>query len=63
MAVIGAGVVGVASATYLRRDGHEVVLLDAEGSGAGASQGNAGCVNGSSVVPVAMPGVLANVPR
>src|SRR5262245_41296227 len=63
VAVIGGGIIGVAAATYLRRDGHEVVLLDADGPGAGASQGNAGCVNGSSVVPVAMPGVVANVPR
>jgi D-amino-acid dehydrogenase len=61
--VIGAGIVGVAAATYLRRDGHDVTLLDMDGPGAGASQGNAGCVNGSSVVPVAMPGTLASVPR
>lgn len=39
-----------------------MTLLDREDPGAGASQGNAGCINGSSVVPVAMPGTLASVP-
>ncbi|HEX9464444.1 MAG TPA: FAD-dependent oxidoreductase [Alphaproteobacteria bacterium] len=61
--VIGAGMVGVAAASYLQRDGHDVILIDPGNPGEGASFGNAGCLNGSSVVPMSMPGVLRNVPR
>ena len=61
--VIGAGMVGVAAASWLARDGHAVVLVDRGNPGEGASFGNAGCLNGSSVVPTAMPGTVANVPR
>jgi D-amino-acid dehydrogenase len=61
--VIGAGIVGLACATYLQRDGRKVVMLDPGGPGEGASYGNAGGLNGSSIVPVAMPGVLARVPH
>jgi D-amino-acid dehydrogenase len=61
--VIGAGIVGLACATYLQRDGRKVVVIDPGGPGEGASYGNAGGLNGSSIVPVAMPGVLAKVPH
>jgi D-amino-acid dehydrogenase len=61
--VIGAGMVGVCAASWLQRDGHSVFLVEAAQPGRGASFGNAGCLNGSSVTPVAMPGVIRNVPR
>src|SRR5467141_5169930 len=61
--VIGAGMVGVCAATWLQRDGHSVFLIEPGNPGEGASFGNAGCFNGSSVTPVAMPGVMRNVPR
>jgi D-amino-acid dehydrogenase len=61
--VIGAGIVGVASACFLQRAGYDVAVIDPDPPGEGASFGNAGCLNGSSVVPVAMPGVLSQVPR
>jgi glycine/D-amino acid oxidase-like deaminating enzyme len=61
--VIGAGIVGLCCATYLQRDGRKVVVIDPGGPGEGASYGNAGGLNGSSIVPVAMPGVLAKVPH
>ncbi|MBV9378304.1 MAG: FAD-binding oxidoreductase [Alphaproteobacteria bacterium] len=61
--VIGAGMVGVCAACWLQRDGHSVFLIDSGDPGRGASFGNAGCFNGSSVTPVAMPGVIWNVPR
>jgi D-amino-acid dehydrogenase len=60
--VIGAGMVGVATASWLLRDGHHVTLVDPEPPGKGASYGNAGCFNPSSVVPIAMPGTLKKVP-
>jgi D-amino-acid dehydrogenase len=61
--VIGAGAVGIACACFLQQDGRQVLVLDPGGPGEGASFGNAGGLNGSSVVPVAMPGVLPQVPR
>jgi D-amino-acid dehydrogenase len=61
--VIGAGMVGVCAASYLLRDGHDVVIVEAGEPGRGASFGNAGCFNGSSVTPMAMPGVVRNLPR
>ncbi|HUK59466.1 MAG TPA: FAD-binding oxidoreductase [Stellaceae bacterium] len=61
--VIGAGMVGIAAASWLRRDGHSVVVIDPGAPGEGASFGNAGCLNASSVVPMAMPGTMRNAPR
>jgi D-amino-acid dehydrogenase len=61
--VIGAGIVGVTTASFLLRKGHDVLLLDPAGPGEGTSFGNAGCFNGSSVVPMAMPGMIRNLPN
>ena len=61
--VIGAGIVGIAAASYLQRDGHEVFVVDPDPPGEGASFGNAGCFNPSSVVPMSMPGTLRKVPQ
>ena len=61
--VIGAGMVGVCAALWLQRDGHRVFLIEPGNPGEGASFGNAGCFNGSSVTPTAMPGVVKQVPR
>jgi D-amino-acid dehydrogenase len=61
--VIGAGIVGVCAASWLQRDGHNVFLVESGEPGRGASFGNAGCFNGSSVTPMAMPGIIRNVPR
>jgi D-amino-acid dehydrogenase len=60
--VVGAGIVGVACASALLRDGHEVLLIDREGPAAGASQGNAGALSPGSCVPLALPGVLRKAP-
>ncbi|MGO8918230.1 MAG: NAD(P)/FAD-dependent oxidoreductase [Stellaceae bacterium] len=60
--VIGAGMIGVTAASYLQRDGHSVLVLDAKAPGEGASFGNAGCFNASSVVPMSMPGTIRRVP-
>lgn len=63
VAVIGAGIVGLSTATYLRREGHAVTLIDPLSAGGGASYGNAGMISVDSTVPMAMPGMLKNVPR
>ena len=61
--VVGAGIVGACTALMLQRDGNRVTLVDKGAPGEGASLGNAGCLNASSVVPVSMPGTLQQVPR
>lgn len=61
--VIGAGVIGVTSAYFLARQGHDVVLVDACTEPAqGASQANGGQLSYSYVAPLAGPGVLSSVP-
>ncbi|HUC12549.1 MAG TPA: FAD-binding oxidoreductase [Stellaceae bacterium] len=61
--VIGAGMVGVCVASYLQRDGHQVFIVEAGEPGHGASFGNAGAFNASSVTPVSMPGVMWKLPH
>jgi glycine/D-amino acid oxidase-like deaminating enzyme len=62
IAVIGAGVVGLAVAEALVAQGHEVVLIDPEPPGSGASYGNAGTIADYAVLPVGTPDVLKNLP-
>ncbi|MBV7485853.1 D-amino acid dehydrogenase [Bordetella sp. BOR01] len=61
--VIGAGVVGVTSAYFLARQGHDVVLLDSRARPATVSSyANGGQLSYSYVAPLAGPGVLPSVP-
>ena len=60
--VVGAGIVGTCSASYLLRDGHDVVLVDSEGPGEGCSKGNAGALSPGSCIPLSGPGVLTKIP-
>lgn len=65
IAVIGAGIVGVSAAEWLRRDGHAVTLIDRNEPGGReqTSYGNAGLLAASSIIPVAVPGLLRTVPK
>ncbi len=57
--VVGAGIVGLASAHALARDGWRVSVVDAGGPERdGASFGNAGLIVPSHVVPLAQPGAI-----
>ncbi len=60
--IIGAGIVGIATASYLRRDGHAVTVVDMRPPGEYTSFGNAGILSPGSCVPQALPGVLSKVP-
>ncbi|WP_459614429.1 D-amino acid dehydrogenase [Bordetella sp. 2513F-2] len=61
--VIGAGVVGVTTAYFLARQGHDITLLDARPRPAEvASYANGGQLSYSYVAPLAGPGVLSSVP-
>lgn len=61
--VIGAGIVGVSTAIWLRRAGREVTLVDRGAPGQGTSYGNAGVIANCSVVPVTTPGLIAKGPK
>lgn len=63
VAVIGAGLVGLACARALQREGVNVVLLDPGKPGAGASYGNAGLIAGSAVIPEASMETLRTLPK
>ena len=58
VAVVGAGMVGLATAWYLRERGVEVTVLDREGVAAGASWGNAGWLTPAIATPLPDPAVL-----
>ncbi|MDH3713974.1 MAG: FAD-dependent oxidoreductase [Gammaproteobacteria bacterium] len=60
--VVGAGIVGVATAEWLRRDGHKVTLVDERPPGEGTSYGNAGILARGAVIPVPTPGILTKAP-
>jgi glycine/D-amino acid oxidase-like deaminating enzyme len=62
IAVIGAGVIGLAVAERLLAEGREVVLIDPGAPGMGASYGNAGTIADYAVAPVGTPDVLRNLP-
>jgi glycine/D-amino acid oxidase-like deaminating enzyme len=51
--VIGAGIVGISSALYLRLAGIPVTVFDPNAPGSGCSSGNAGMLGVDSCVPVA----------
>ena len=58
VAVVGAGVVGLACAWELRRRGADVVVLERAGVGAGVSRGNTGWVSPSLTYPLPAPGMV-----
>ncbi|MEW2916382.1 FAD-binding oxidoreductase [Ruegeria sp. ANG10] len=63
IAIIGAGIVGVSTAVWLQRDGHDVILIDKAGPGEGTSHGNGGVLASCSIIPVTVPGLLQKAPR
>jgi len=61
VAVIGGGVIGLAIALRLRADGREVVVIEPNEPGGGASYGNAGTIADYAVIPMGTPSILRNV--
>ena len=61
--VIGAGIVGVSTAIWLRRAGVDVTLVDRSAPGQGTSYGNAGVLANCSMVPVTTPGLILKGPK
>jgi len=62
VSIIGAGIVGVSCAVYLRRAGVPVTLFDPGEPGDGCSAGNAGMLGVDSCVPTALPGIASRLP-
>lgn len=60
--VIGAGIVGTATALWAQRAGMRVTLIDRLPPGEGASFGNGGVLASCAVVPVPVPGLWRDAP-
>ncbi|HRW19957.1 MAG TPA: FAD-dependent oxidoreductase [Dermatophilaceae bacterium] len=58
VAVVGAGMVGLATAWYLQEHGAEVTVIDRTGVAAGSSWGNAGWLTPGITTPLPEPAVL-----
>ena len=60
--VVGAGIVGTATARALQRAGHAVTLIDSAEPGKATSYGNAGFIAIDHVLPLARPSTLKKLP-
>lgn len=56
--VIGGGVIGLCSAYYLVKEGHQVIVVDQSSMDYGASYVNAGYLTPSHLIPLAAPGAM-----
>jgi D-amino-acid dehydrogenase len=61
VAVLGAGIVGVAAALQLQMRGRDVVLIDRRGAGEETSYGNAGIIERATIFPYLFPRDLAKL--
>jgi glycine/D-amino acid oxidase-like deaminating enzyme len=62
IAIIGGGVIGLATSIHLAAEGRDVTVIEPNESGSGASYGNAGTIADYAVIPVGTPAVLRNLP-
>jgi glycine/D-amino acid oxidase-like deaminating enzyme len=62
IAIVGAGIIGLAVALRLAAAGREVVVIDPNDPGSGASYGNAGTLAPYACAPVGNPDVLRSLP-
>lgn len=56
--IIGGGIIGLCSAYYLQKEGHQVTVIDKSNMNHGASYVNAGYISPSHLVPLSAPGVM-----
>jgi D-amino-acid dehydrogenase len=57
--IVGGGVIGLHTAYYLLREGHEVTVIDKGQKDNNCSFGNAGYISPSHFIPLASPGIVA----
>jgi len=58
VAIIGGGVIGLCTAYYLNKEGHEVTVIDRNNITDGCSFGNMGYISPSHFIPIASPGII-----
>ena len=56
--IIGGGIIGLCSAYYLQKEGHQVTIIDKSDISFGASFVNAGYITPSHFIPLAAPGMI-----
>ena len=56
--IIGGGIMGVCTAYYLHKEGHEVTIIDKSNFSSGASYVNAGYITPSHIISLAAPGII-----
>lgn len=57
--IIGGGIVGLSTAYFLQKEGHQVTVIDKSDITSGASFVNAGYITPSHIIPMASPGKIA----
>ncbi|CAE6944603.1 COG0665 Glycine D-amino acid oxidases (deaminating) [Vibrio sp. B1REV9] len=63
IAVVGAGVIGLAIGLKLQKQGHQVTIFDPNGVGSGCSKGNAGHIATEQVFPLSTPSLIPQLPK
>jgi D-amino-acid dehydrogenase len=56
--IIGGGIIGLSTAYYLQKEGHQVTVIDKSDFTSGASYVNAGYITPSHIVSLAAPGMI-----
>ncbi len=59
IAIIGGGIIGLSSAYYLNKTGHQVTIIEQTDLKDGCSFGNAGMIVPSHFIPLATPGMIS----
>ncbi|MFN8889621.1 MAG: NAD(P)/FAD-dependent oxidoreductase, partial [Cyclobacteriaceae bacterium] len=57
--IIGGGIIGLSSAYYLQKTGHQVTIIDQDDLQISCSTGNAGMIVPSHLIPLASPGMIS----
>lgn len=59
IAIIGGGIIGLSTAYYLHKAGHQVTIFDQGDLRDNCSSGNAGMIVPSHIIPLAAPGMIS----
>ncbi len=57
--MVGGGIIGLSTAYFLQKEGHQVTVLDKSGMNGGASYVNAGYITPSHIISLASPGMIS----